>query len=252
MHGLTITPALMQVKHFRSVPQFILGIRDQLDTKAMTTLTPVQTRLLLLDDHLLFREGLVRLLATETEFEMVAQCSTVTEALSVLVNHTIDLVLLDFDLGDETGATLLQAMHSHGSTSRVLLVTAGISPLDEQRLREDGIGGIFHKQGSPATLLEAIRTVASGGTWFEPKDAPPSTQIKQNVDGLTSREHDVLRCVFQGLINKQIASRIGVSESTVKATLQQLFHKAGVRTRSQLVRFALDRSLGEQNTPGKQ
>lgn len=219
--------------------------------KTMNTPNQARTRLLLLDDHLLFREGLVRLLATETEFVLVAQCSTVTEALSVLVTQTVDLVLLDFDLGNETGTALLKEMRARCFICRVLLVTAGISPLDEQRLRADGIDGIFHKQGSPATLLEAIRMVASDGTWFETKAELPSTQSKQNVDGLTSRERDVLRCVFEGLSNKQIASRIGVSESSVKAALQQLFHKAGVRTRSQLVRFALDRSLGEQSTFGK-
>jgi DNA-binding NarL/FixJ family response regulator len=207
-----------------------------------------QARLLLLDDHLLFREGLARLLATESEFELVAQCGTVAEALSVLADRRVDLVLLDFDLGNDTGGSLLQAMRTSGYDSNVLLVTAGVSPLDARLLRDAGIGGIFHKQGSPATLLEAIRTVASGKTWLDPIEIQARAQpgYVSSSDRLTTREQEVLRGVFEGLINKQIAIRIGVSESSVKASLQQLFHKTGVRTRSQLVRIALERSLDAQ------
>ncbi|WP_231966761.1 response regulator [Terriglobus roseus] len=207
-----------------------------------------QTRLLLLDDHLLFREGLVRLLATESEFELVAQCSTVAEALPVLADRRVDLVLLDFDLGNDTGGSLLQAIRTNGYSCNVLLVTAGVSPLEARLLRDAGIGGIFHKQGSPATLLEAIRTVALGKPWLDPIEIQASAHPSHVglSDRLTTREQEVLRGVFEGLINKQIAIRIGVSESSVKATLQQLFHKTGVRTRSQLVRIALERSLDAQ------
>lgn len=110
------------------------------------------------------------------------------------------------------------------------------------------ISGVFLKHGSLATLLQAIRTVAAGRKWIDLKVAPPSpTQSRLDArkvgEVLTSREQHVLGCVFEGLINKQIAPRIGISQSPVKATLQHLFEKTGVRTRSQLVRFAIERSL---------
>ncbi|HEY0264011.1 MAG TPA: response regulator transcription factor [Granulicella sp.] len=212
-----------------------------------------KTRLLLLDDHVLFREGLVRLLATEGEFELVAQCNTCEEALAVLDRQAVDLVLLDFDLGNETGTRFLTEAHAAGHRHSVLLVTAGVSPVDSALLWEKGISGIFLKHGSPATLLEAIRAAASGQRWLEATmETGVSEQVHpderlQGAKLLTARELQVLRCVFEGLINKQIAARIGVSESSVKATLQQLFDKTGVRTRSQLVRFALERSLGAEN-----
>jgi len=205
-------------------------------------------RLLLLDDHILFREGLTRLLATEEEFEIVAQCGTTSEAVSLLESHAIDLVLLDFDLGHDTGLRFISSAVAAGSASKILLVTAGLSAADSARVWNQGIYGVFLKHGSPATLLQAIRTVAAGRKWIDLKVAPPSP-IQSRLDEpkigeiLTAREQQVLRCVFEGLINKQIAARIGISQSSVKAALQHLFEKTGVRTRSQLVRFAIERSL---------
>lgn len=216
--------------------------------------TMFRTRLLLLDDHVLFREGLVRLLATEDEFELVAQCSTSEQALSVLGRYAIDLVLLDFDLGDDTGIRFISEAVAAGYKGRVLLVTAGVSPIDASLLWEQGISGIFLKHGSPSDLLDAIHTVAAGRVWIDPKLAetvPAHIEDKSQTGYvLTLREQQVLRCVFEGLINKQIAARIGISQSSVKATLQQLFDKTGVRTRSQLVRFAIERSLETERTSG--
>ncbi len=205
-------------------------------------------RLLILDDHILFREGLTRLLETEVEFAVVAQCGTSAEALHLLEQHDIDLVLLDFDLGHDTGLRFIGAAAALESSSRILLVTAGLSGADSAMVWERGVSGIFLKHGSPATLLEAIRAVVAGRKWIDPKVAPyPVTRSRAGgpeVDELlTAREQQVLRCVFEGLINKQIADRIGISQSSVKATLQTLFEKTGVRTRSQLVRFAIERSL---------
>jgi DNA-binding NarL/FixJ family response regulator len=128
------------------------------------------------------------------------------------------------------------------------MVTAGMSPLDIAVAKKLGISGIFLKHSSPATLLHAIRTVANGGEWMDPKiaqlgsDAAKSEMRAEN-EPLTQREQQVLRSVFEGLTNKEIAYRIGASQSSVKATLQNLFEKTGVRTRSQLVRIAIERSL---------
>jgi DNA-binding NarL/FixJ family response regulator len=112
-----------------------------------------------------------------------------------------------------------------------------------------GAAGIFLKHNSPVTLARAIRLVASGEMWVDQK------VIQLMADGvhqreelglrrlLTDREQQVLRGIFEGLTNKEIAAQLGVSEGAVKATLQQLFQKTRVRTRSQLVRFALESSL---------
>lgn len=205
-------------------------------------------RLLLLDDHVLFREGLRRLLVSETDFETVTECGTLGEALEVLTHSAVDIVLLDFDLEEDTGARFISSAAAIGYCGKILMVTAGMSSLDIAVTRKLGISGIFLKHSSPATLLQAIRTVAEGGEWMDPKVTQPGAEeakarVTTDKEPLTSREQQVLRSVFEGLTNKEIAHRIGASQSSVKATLQRLFEKTGVRTRGQLVRIAIERSL---------
>jgi DNA-binding NarL/FixJ family response regulator len=205
-------------------------------------------KVLLLDDHVLFREGLRRLLATEPDFESVSECGTPAEALAVLARTPIDVVLLDFDLGDETGTRFIAQANHAGYTGKILMVTAGMIPLDVAATKNLGSSGIFLKHNSPAMLLKAIRQVARGGEWVDPKAAsneiPAADQAGQPATGqLTQRELQVLRSVFEGLTNKEIAHKTGASQSSVKATLQRLFEKTGVRTRAQLVRIAIERSL---------
>ena len=130
-----------------------------------------------------------------------------------------------------------------------------MSPLDIAVARKLGIAGIFLKHSSPATLLEAIRAVAEGREWMDPKLTPPGTdtatsRVFAEKEPLTAREQQVLRSVFEGLTNKEIAHRIGASQSSVKATLQNLFEKTGVRTRGQLVHIALEHSLESARSSG--
>ncbi len=206
-------------------------------------------RLLLVDDHVLFREGVSRLLASEPEFELTAHCGSASEALEILKRAPVDVILLDFDLGDDHGSRLIADARAAGFTGRILMVTAGMSAAESSSALQAGASGIFLKHSSPASLLKAIRMVASGEAWMDPKMvqalAEGVTQRREHDLNrlLTEREQRVLRGVFEGLTNKEIAGQIGVSESAVKATLQQLFEKTGVRTRSQLVRIALEASL---------
>jgi two-component system, NarL family, nitrate/nitrite response regulator NarL len=137
---------------------------------------------------------------------------------------------------------------------KILMVTAGMSPLDVAVARKLGISGIFLKHNSPTSLLQAIRAVAEGHTWWESKVPSGPGAIAESAgptarSQLTPREQKVLRGVFEGLSNKEMAYQIGVSQSSVKATLQQLFDKMGVRTRSQLVRIAIERSLENTQQP---
>ena len=203
-------------------------------------------RLLLLDDHILFREGLSRLLESEPGFSTVAECGTPTEALAVLARETVDVVLLDFDLEDSTGTQFISAARAAGYAGKILMVTAGMTPVDVTVARSLGISGIFLKHNQPRPLLEAIRTVAEGGTWMDPKIEAPAksiTRVSPSKIHLTPREEKVLGYVFEGLTNKEMAFQLGVSQSSVKAALQQLFDKMGVRTRGQLVRIAIENSL---------
>ena len=205
-------------------------------------------RLLLLDDHILFRESLSRLLASEPGFEMVGHCGTAVEALRILERRPVDIVLLDYDLGEDHGSHFISAARRAGYTGRVLMVTAGMSATESSIALKLGASGIFLKTNSPVALAKAIRLVAEGEMWVDQKVVhllADGVQSRENPERelLTEREQQVLRGIFEGLTNKEIAGQVGASESAVKATLQQLFQKMRVRTRGQLVRIALEGAL---------
>jgi len=215
-------------------------------------------RLLLLDDHLLFREGLSRLLASEPDFEVVGQHSTSSEAVDTLRNTPVDVVLLDWVLGKEQGSVFIAAARRAGYRGRILVVTAGLSGSDSLKALHLGVSGIFLKHNAPPLLTKAIRLVASGEMWVDQRVIQLMAEgvhqreeqgfrklIAESVrKRLTEREQAVLRGVVDGLTNRNIADQIGVSEGSIKATLQQLFDKTQVRTRSQLVRVAMEGGLG--------
>jgi two-component system, NarL family, nitrate/nitrite response regulator NarL len=204
-------------------------------------------RVLLIDDHGLFRESVARLLQSEPGFEVVAHCGSIAEALqSMESSKEIDIVLLDLDLGQEKGADFLDRIRDLRFEGKVLLVTADVNDSEVLSLIRKGISGVFMKHGSPALLIQGIRETMEGKALFgqdllkralESAETPSANQRRSK---LTERERQVLSFVFEGLANKQIADRLEISETAVKASLQQLFAKTGVRTRSQLVRIALE------------
>ena len=209
-----------------------------------------KTKILLIDDHTLFREALSRMLAGESDLEMTANCADIGDALAILTQKRIDLVLLDHDLGKERGFEFIVRAKQNGFEGRILMVTAGMNEAEVIQALKLGVHGIFLKHSSPALLVEAIRKVMAGETWLEQHCIRTLVEaVKQPVKSnhlrpFTQRETQVLRCIFEGLTNKEIGTRLSISESSVKAALQQLFQKTGVRTRSQLVRIALEELSG--------
>src|SRR5262245_42389007 len=204
-----------------------------------------KTRLLLVDDHILFRESLGRLLDAEPDFQVAGQCGSVREGLKLLKNTKPDLVLLDFDLGDERGSQFLARTRGTGFEGHILLVTAGISDAHTVQLLGQGVSGIFFKHSPPTQLADAIRRVIAGETRVDQRAlkaviraAVKARESDRNGNMFTERERQVMKGVFNGLGNKEIADQLKISEASVKAAIQQLFHKTGVRSRSQLVRIA--------------
>jgi DNA-binding NarL/FixJ family response regulator len=125
---------------------------------------------------------------------------------------------------------------------------------DQGTLRafEAGSSGIFLKHSPPGELVEAIHKVMRGDLWLDSRAVRSfvggvrvKSEERQTAESLTPREKAVLKAVFEGLSNKEIAAKLQISESSVKAALQQLFEKTGVRTRSQLVRIALEQHAGD-------
>jgi two-component system nitrate/nitrite response regulator NarL len=198
-------------------------------------------RVLLIDDHALFRESMARVLSADPGLE-IQHCGSIREALTMLAASSFDLVLLDHDLGAERASQFLPAARQNGYDGRVLVVTAWVSDTEARRLMRQGVSGIFLKKNPLSELSQSIRTVAAGGSWIEGSMGAAAAEPEREASGsgLTERQRKVLRFVLEGLSNKEIAWRLQISESYVKAILQSLFQKTGVRTRGQLVRVAFE------------
>lgn len=209
-------------------------------------------RILFIDDHKLFRESVVRLLEREPELEVAAQCATLDEANQIIATTPVDVVLLDYDLGEEVGTDFLKALHETRSNAKVLMVTGGMGVGATLRAVDAGVSGIILKHSDPHQLVEAIRRVAAGEQWWDTgvlhslgSNANKLSMPVESAKSLTDKQRQVLRSILDGLTNKEIASRMQASETSIKASIQELFIKAGVRTRSQLVRIALERFPSE-------
>jgi two-component system nitrate/nitrite response regulator NarL len=199
-------------------------------------------RIYLLDDHRLFREGLRRLLDADERFVIAGQSGDSVQALEELQTMPVDVLVLDYDLGKENALALLEPLRAMGFSGKTLIVTAGLPDKDALALIKGGISGIFHKQESPEDLQRAIVEVAQGRVLIDQQylQAVVAAAQPQESPRFTERERITLRFLLQGLANKEIAANLNISESAVKATLQQLFSKTGVRTRSQLVLLAIE------------
>jgi DNA-binding NarL/FixJ family response regulator len=197
-------------------------------------------RLMLLHPQMLFRTSLAQLLATERDFELVAECASVAEALESLTDKTPDVIVFAFNLWPELTTKAREA----GFVGRFLAIAEEVDAAPCVRALSHGIAGVVLSCDSPTRLMQAIHMVAIGAAWvdqdviqFLADRYPHHEDVRLGT--LAEREQAVLRGILSGLTNRKIADQIGASESTVKATLQQLFDKTGVRTRSQLVRFML-------------
>ena len=207
-----------------------------------------EIKVLITDDHSLFRESLSRFLTATGGFRVVGECASVKETVATFPGTEPDVILLDYDLGAEQGLELLTEIKRNGVKPRVLVVTAGMPETANQYAMNAGASGIFLKRDNLDQLLSAIHSVADGEAWVD-RVALRTIIANRNLRDdpapqrrpLTARQSEVLRGILDGLTNKEIAMRVNGSESSVKAVIQELFHKAGVRTRSQLVRIAIER-----------
>lgn len=207
-----------------------------------------EIRLLITDDHSLFKESLSRYLRTTAGIRVVGQCSNVEETLTACAGSSVDLVLLDYDLGEYQGLSLLTELKMRKTETKVLMVTAGMPDAAIHSAMEAGASGVFLKHNNLDQLLSAIQRVADGEIWLDNltvkallSKQSTSSRSAEQTRPLTARQAEVMRGILDGLTNKEIGQKVGCSESSVKAVIQELFHKAGVRTRSQLVRIAIER-----------
>jgi DNA-binding NarL/FixJ family response regulator len=205
-------------------------------------------RLLLLDEEVLLREALGRLFESEPDFAVVAQCGAAAEALEATGRLPVDMVLLTLHSGAEAGYDFLTRARRAGYHGHILILTEGMSQTDSLRALQLGASGIFRKNQGLGGLLRAVRNVSAGEAWLDREVirtlAERAFDEPAGVPGpLTERERHVLNGVIEGLTNKAIAREMGIPEASVKAALRRLFQRAGVHTRGQLIRRALENPL---------
>jgi len=208
---------------------------------------------MLLDDQALFRTSLSRLLDSQPGLEVVGECGSAAEALEILRAAAVDVVLLDFAHAVE-GDGFVRRAQRVGYQGRCLIVAEAPDTVSSANAIRLGASGIFLKTDPPDRLIQAITLVANGAAWldrsvvqFLAEESAGGLARVDNFNGaklLSDRQWRVLLGILGGLTNRKIGENLGLSESTVKASLQELFHRAHVRTRSQLVRAVLEGSLG--------
>jgi DNA-binding NarL/FixJ family response regulator len=200
-------------------------------------------RIAIADDHPVVREGLVAMLETEPDFQVVGTASTGAEAVVLVAGMDPDVMLLDLELPELDGVGVLRRLAADGTRVKVIVFT--VFDTDERIIAavEAGAAGYLLKGAPRAELFAAVRTVAAGGSLLAPA---ASSAVLRRVRGeaagggpsLTPREHDVLEALARGLGNKQIAAQLGVSERTVKFHVSSLFGKLGAGNRTEAVTIA--------------
>jgi DNA-binding NarL/FixJ family response regulator len=194
-----------------------------------------EIRIVLADDHGIVLEGLRALVDNEGDMQVVAATTDGTHVLGLVKKHTPEVVVLDYELGGIRATDIIGDLRSMTDAPRVLVLTAYHDGETIRSVLESGAEGLALKTASPQQTLSAIRQVVDGQLVF-PQAARRWLEARGTRGGsmdLTSREREVWALLAEGLSNVQIATRLALSENTVKFHVQHLYQKLGVKNRTE-------------------
>jgi two-component system response regulator NreC len=208
-------------------------------------------RVLVADDHAVLRAGLRLLIGAQADMEVVAEAADGEEAVRKAVESRPDVVLMDLTMPGSGGIRAVERIRQECPSSRVLVLTMLDVPAYLRSALAAGASGYVVKSAADSELLSAIRAVHRGRTVLDPELA---ASVLQNALGrrpaggpgaglLSPREREVLDLIAQGYTNQQIADRFGLSVKTIETHRSRLVEKLGLRSRAELVRYALDSGL---------
>ena len=211
-------------------------------------------RILIADDHPVFREGLVSIFRKEPEFKIIGEASDGSQALQLINDLHPDVLLLDLLMPLVTGLETLRELSNSNTPVRPIVLTAAIAQEQIAQALQLGARGIVLKDTPTEVLFSSIRAVMNGRFWVgqtEVKDlmealryyVASADEDSKKQFGLTSRERDVVSAITVGFTNREIAEKFSISEQTVKHHLRNIFDKTGVSNRLELALFAIKHGL---------
>lgn len=207
------------------------------------------TRVLLADDHPVFRAGLRSTLADEPDIAVVGEATTGDEAVALCREQQPDVLLLDLRMPGPPAAETVTDVRAHWPAIRIIIVTAFDDALHLRDLVRRGVAGYVLKDEAPVAVVAAVRTVARGGSWFSPTIAGRLAEwvsgCRSDVPDLTEREQQLLALLAQGWDVGHIAATLHLAEQTVRNYLSRLYTKLGVHSRANAIVWARDRGLGD-------
>jgi two-component system NarL family response regulator len=199
-------------------------------------------RLLLADDHFVVRMGLAASLRLEPDFEVVAEAATAEEAIAFYKQHRPDVAVLDWRLPDLTGVEVTATIRQFDPKARILILSAFSGEEDVFRVVQAGAESYLLKNARRAEIVQAIRTLHSGGQYFPPEiSAIFAARLRR--EELTAREKSVLVEIVKGSSNKEIGSLLEITESAVKLHVTHLLQKLQAKDRTHAATIAIQRGI---------
>jgi DNA-binding NarL/FixJ family response regulator len=205
-------------------------------------------RILMADDHAIFRDGLRKLLDAEDDISIVGEASTGTQCIQLLGKLRPDILLLDLRMPDKDGLAVLEEVNFDSLPTRVIVLTATEDDREVVRAVRMGARGIVLKDSATDLLIKSIHTVFSGEIWLDKKKTSDVIEaFKKSAESgprrdkplLSDREKEIVGLVAQGFRNREIGEKLFISEQTVKNHLHNIFDKLGVSDRLELALYSL-------------
>jgi DNA-binding NarL/FixJ family response regulator len=207
-------------------------------------------KILIVDDHILFREGLVSLLKKQPDFQVIGEAGTVDEAVQLAIARSPDVILMDFSLPDGTGLDATQAILSHLPKTKIVFLT--VHETDDRLFSavRSGAKGYLLKNIPVTTLLASLRALDAGEMAISPsmstriieeyaQNPPYTSHNNPSVNSsLTAREVEILSLISKGSTNREIAQKLVISENTVKNHIHNILEKLGLKNRREALQYA--------------